>query len=182
MCCLICLHDCCNLWNTDTGYDTRCTDRTRSDTDLYGIHACIDHSLCTGLCSYVTSDNIKIRILLLDHGKCLKNVLRMSMCCIDNDCIYLGLYKLVYSVADIRCNTNGCGTEKSALCILGCIWILDLLLDILDCNKSLQHHVIIDDRKLLFSGFSENCLCLLECDTLFCCNEILRCHGLLDLL
>ena len=47
-------HDGRELWNTDTGNNAGRTDRTRPDTDLDGIGACIDQRFGAIRCGDVT--------------------------------------------------------------------------------------------------------------------------------
>ena len=106
----------------------------------------------------------------------------MTVCGIENDNVNLGFNKSCNPVENIGGNTYTCSAEKSSLLILGCIGILDGLLNILDGDQTLEIIILINDGKLFFSGFSKDLLGFLEGDTLSCGDKILACHAFFDLL
>ena len=92
------------------------------------------------------------------------------MCRIDNDNINMCLNKCIYTVKNICCNTNTCTAEQTSLSILCRQRILDLLLNILDCDQTLEVEVIINNRKFLFAGLTEDLLGFLKCHAFLGCN------------
>ena len=60
----------------------------------------------------------------------------MSMCGVYNDNVYICLNKCIYTCKNVSCDTNGCTAEQTSLCVLGCKWLFDLFLDILDRDQT----------------------------------------------
>ena len=71
----ITIHNSSDLWNTNTSYNTCCTDRSRSDTNLNCINTSINQSLCSSSCCNITCDNLQIRICVFNLTYCSENVL-----------------------------------------------------------------------------------------------------------
>jgi putative hemolysin len=79
-CNFIAVHDCGDLWNTDTGNDTCGTDRTRSDTNFNCISSGINQCLCSSTGCNVSGDNLQIRVFCLDLLYGFQNVFGMTVC------------------------------------------------------------------------------------------------------
>ncbi len=106
----------------------------------------------------------------------------MAVCGVEYDDIDLRINKCRYSVEAVCGNSYSCTAEESSLLILSGERILDLLLDILDGDESLEVEIIINDGELLLASLCKDLLCLIEGDTLLRGNEVLAGHALLDLL
>ena len=106
----------------------------------------------------------------------------MSVSRIKYNHINVALNKSFHSLKHIGCDSDSCTTEQSSLCILGSEGILDSLLNILNCNESLEIEVIINYGKFLLTSLGKDCLSLIKRDAFLGSDEILTCHGLLNLL
>ena len=101
---------------------------------------------------------------------------------IDDDGIDLGLHQSIHAVEDVGGDTDTCGTKKTSLGVLRSQRILDGLLNIFDCNQTLEVTVLVHNGKLLLAGLGENHLRLVEGYTLRCGNQPFTGHGFADLL
>ena len=106
----------------------------------------------------------------------------MAVCGIDDDAVDLGSYKRFHALENIRCHADAGAAEKTAALILGRIRILDLLLDILDGDQTLEIKIIIDNREFLFTSLAENLLRFLDRDAFLGRDQAFGRHALPDLL
>ena len=97
---------------------------------------------------------------------------------IDNHDVHMCLHQLADTVQNVRCHTNACTCKQPALGILCAVGVLDLLLNILDGDKSLQMAFLVDDRKLFLARLSEDLLGFLKRDTFLRGDQVLGRHVL----
>ena len=103
------------------------------------------------------------------------------MSCINNDHIHLGFYQCIYTVQNVSCYTYTGTAQQSSLLVFGRIWIFDLFFNILDGDQSAEISIFIYNRKFFFSGSGKDLLCLVQCNSLRCCDQSFACHTLFDL-
>ena len=97
---------------------------------------------------------------------------------IDNHDVHMCLHQLADTVQNVCCHTNACTCKQPALGILCAVGVLDLLLNILDGDKSLQMAFLVDDRKLFLARLSEDLLGFLKRNTFLRGDQILGRHVL----
>ncbi len=95
---------------------------------------------------------------------------------IQNDDVDLGFSQRLDSVEHIRCNAYAGTAQKTALSVLGGVGIFNILLNILDRDKTDKVIVVIDNRKLLFLGLGKDLLRFFESDPLPGGNKSFRGH------
>ena len=95
-----------------------------------------------------------------------------------NVCLHQSLYAVENICGDAECSS----TEQTTLCILCRQRILDLLLNILDRDQTLEVEIIIDDRQFLNSCLCKDALCLHQSNAFLCSYKILGSHALTNLL
>ena len=59
----------------------------------------------------------------------------MTMCGIQHDHVHFCLYQCLYPLQYIGCDTHGSAAQKTPLFVLCGQRVLDLLLNIFNCNK-----------------------------------------------
>ena len=101
---------------------------------------------------------------------------------IKHDDVDLGLAERFHSLEDIGCDADAGAAEKTSLGILGCIGVLDVLFNILNCDQTDKVVVIVDDGKLFLLGTGKDLLRLLQRDPFFGRDKSLGSHRLADLL
>ena len=106
----------------------------------------------------------------------------MTVSGIDNDYIYLRLYQRLHTIHHVLRDADSCTTEQTSLIILRGERILDLLLNILNRDQTLQIKVLVHNRKLLLAGLGENCLRLLQSNALRSSNKTFTRHAVRNLL
>ena len=136
LCNFIAVHDCGDLWNTDTGNDTCGTDRTRSDTNFNCISSGINQCLCSSTGCNVSGDNLQIRVFCLDLLYGFQNVFGMTVCGIDNDDIDMGSNQGIDTLHHVSGDTDTGTAEKTSLIILCRKRILDLFFNIFDGDQT----------------------------------------------
>ena len=104
------------------------------------------------------------------------------MCGIKNDNINMSIVESGDTIHHVGSDTNSSTAEQTALGILSGVGILNLLLDILDGDKTAETTFFINDGELLFTSSAENVLSFLESDANRSGNKILRSHAFADLL
>ena len=96
--CLISIHDRCHLWYTNTCYNTCCTNRSRSYSNLNTVSTGFDQSFCSLSRCHITGNDLKIRISFTDHLDTTKHVCTMSMCRIQHDTVNMLFYQSSYTI------------------------------------------------------------------------------------
>ena len=104
------------------------------------------------------------------------------MCRVENNYVYFCFHQGFHTIQDVCSDTYCRAAEQTSLCILCRERILDLFLNILDSNKTLEVKILVHDRKLLDTCLGKNLLCLRQGDALRSGNQMLRSHALFNLL
>ena len=94
--------------------------------------------------------------------------------------IHLRLHKGLHALQHIGRNADGRAAQKPSLFVLGGQRVLNLLLNILDGDETLQIEILVHNRKLLHTGLGQNRLGLLERNALPGCHQVLCGHAFLD--
>ena len=106
----------------------------------------------------------------------------MAVCGIHYHNVNFRFHKLSRAIQAIRRDAQRRAAEKTSLGVFCGKRILDLLLNIFNCNKAFQVALVIHDRELLFSGFGQDLLRLFERDPLLRRDQAFGSHGFFDLL
>ena len=181
-CCVVAIHNCCDLWNTDSGNHTGRTDRSRSDTYFYRIGSGLDQVSGCCTCCNVTCDHLQIRIFIFDHTQCFENICGMSVCRVDNNDINFCFYQSIHTFHHVCCDSNSCTTKQTTVFVFCRLRIFDLFFNIFDGDQTFQVEVIIYDRQFFFSCLCKDLFGFIQCDTFFCCDQSFGCHTVFDLL
>ena len=70
------------------------------------------------------------------------------MCRVKNESVNACFVKSLSTDKNIIGNTESSSTEKSVLTVTGGVWLLNSFFDVLDCYKTCEFTVIVDERKL----------------------------------
>ena len=115
---------CRNLRNTNARYDTRGTDRTRTDTHFN----CVSASLCQ-ISSCIGSGNVaadyrNLWVFILYIFHLIQHELRVTVSCINNYYVDTRFDYCFNTIGRIGTGTYGCGHAQSALFIFTSIGIV----------------------------------------------------------
>ena len=97
-CCIITVHNGCDLRNTDSCNHTGCTDGSRSDTYFYRIGSGFDQISGCCACCNVTCNHLQIRIFCFDLTQCFKDIGGMSVSRVNNNNIDFRFYQSIHTL------------------------------------------------------------------------------------
>lgn len=100
---------------------------------------------------------------------------------IDHNTVYLCVHQRIYAIHNIGRHAHSGSAEQTSLRILCRVRILNLFFNVLDGDEPCQIPFLINDRQLFLSGPGKNLFCLLQVDSLLCCDQPVAGHALLDL-
>ncbi len=173
---LAAIHNRGDLRHAYTRNNSRSTDRAGSDTDLDYVCAVVYQRLGCFRSSHIADYERQRREFRLDRSYAVKHILAVPVSGIDSDYVYPRLHKSGYSVHDIRGDADRSARKQSASLILGGIGILDSLLYILDCYKTLKIIVLIYKGELLYTVLAQYLLSLRKSGADRSCHELVLSH------
>ena len=152
----VCIHDCGDLRNADSGDYTGRADRTGADTDFDRVSARHDQVARAFSCRDIAADHGKIGIRFLYHAKAAQYILGVAVGGVKDNDVDFGLSEGFHALKNVSSDAYACAAKKTALVILGGVGILDILFDVLDRDETDKIVVVINDGKLLLTGLGQD--------------------------
>ena len=149
-----------------------------TDSDLHGIHACVDQGPCPLRGRDVAGDQVKVRKRLPQSLRRIDHVLRVAMGAVQHQDVSMRGSQRLGPLDGVLTDTDRRADPQAAEQVLARLRILDRLLDVLDGYQSAQVEVAVDDEEFLDAVPMQDLLGLGQRRADWHGNEVLARHHL----